>query len=140
MTTDAGELNRITGAIITAAIQVHRTLGPGLLESAYRKCLVVDLTRAGFRCGEKCPIPLIYRGVRIEPAYEADIIVDSSVIVEVKAVDALHEVYERQLQTYLRLAGCRVGLLLNFGGSTLRSGIRRVVNGFPETQRPIQSQ
>ncbi len=131
MTTDAGELNRITGAIITAAIQVHRTLGPGLLESAYRKCLVVDLARAGFRCDQKCPMPLIYRGVRIEPAYEADIIVDSSVIVEVKAVEILHDVHERQLQTYLRLADCRVGLLLNFGGPTLRSGIRRVVNGFP---------
>ena len=80
-------------------------------------------------------MPLIYRGVRIEPAYEADLVVENSVIVDVKAVQTLHEVHERQLQTYLRLAGCRVGLLLNFGGPTLRSGIRRVVNGFPETRR-----
>ncbi len=133
MTTDGERLNRITGAIITAAIQVHRTLGPGLLESAYRKCLVVELTGAGFRCDQRRPMPLVYKGVRIEPAYEADIVVENSVIVEVKAVEALHEVHEQQLHTYLRVAGCRVGLLLNFGRQTLRSGIRRVVNGFPDS-------
>ena len=77
-------------------------------------------------------MPLIYKGVRIEPAYEADVIVESSVIVEVKAVEALHDVHEQQLHTHLRVAGCRVGLLLNFGGQTLRSGIRRVVNAFPD--------
>ncbi len=128
----AHELNRITGAIIAAAIAIHRTLGSGLLESAYRKCLVVELTRAGFRCEQKRPIPLIYKGVRIDPAYEADVVVDGCVIVEVKAVEVLHEIYERQLSTYLRLADCRVGLLLNFGGLTLKGGIRRVVNGFPD--------
>jgi GxxExxY protein len=129
---DARALNRITGAVITAAIAVHRALGSGLLESAYRKCLSIELTAAGFKCHQKRPTPLVYKGVRITPAYEADIVVENAVIVEVKAIEALHPIHERQLYTYLRLADCRVGLLLNFGGPTLRQGIRRVVNNFPE--------
>jgi GxxExxY protein len=124
-------LNRITSAIIAAAIEVHRRLGPGLLESAYRKCLVIELQGSGFRCEQKRRLPLVYKGVRVTPAYEADVIVDDCVIVEVKAVEVLHPVHEQQIATYLRLADCRVGLVLNFGGATLKSGIRRVVNGFP---------
>lgn len=124
-------LNRITSAIIAAAIEVHRLLGSGLVESAYRKCLLIELQRAGFRCDQKRPVPLIYKGVRVTPAYEADVIVEDCVIVEVKAVEALHPIHEQQLVTYLRLADCRVGLVLNFGGATLKSGIRRVVNDFP---------
>lgn len=125
-------LNRITSAIIAAAIEVHRILGPGLLESAYRKCLVVELQRAGFRCEQKRAVPLVYKGVRVGAAYEADLIVDGCVIVEVKAVDVVHTNHEQQLQTYLRLADCRVGLVLNFGGPTLKKGIKRVVNDFPD--------
>jgi GxxExxY protein len=128
----AGHLNRVTSAIIAAAIEVHRLLGSGLLESAYRKCLVIELQRAGLRCEQKRAVPLIYKGVRGTPAYEADVVVEDCVIVEVKAVEALHPIYEQQLLTYLRLADCRVGLVLNFGGATLKRGIRRVVNNFPE--------
>ena len=125
-------LNRITAAIIAAAIEVHRLLGPGLLESAYRKCLVVELQRAGFRCEQNRAVPLTYKGVKVGTGYEADLVVEGCVIVEVKAVDAVHPVHEQQLQTYLRLADCRVGLVLNFGGPTLKSGIKRVVNNFPD--------
>jgi GxxExxY protein len=125
-------LNRITSVIIAAAIEVHSILGSGLLESAYRKCLVIELQRAGFRCDQKQAVPLVYKGVRATPAYEADVIVEGCVIVEVKAVDMVHPVHEQQLLTYLRLADCRVGLVLNFGGATLKRGIRRVVNNFPE--------
>jgi GxxExxY protein len=124
-------LNRITSAIIAAAIEVHRRLGSGPLESAYRKCLVIELQGSGFRSEQKRRLPLIYKGVRVTPTYEADVIVEDCVIVEVKAVEALHPIHEQQLMTYLRLSGCRVGLVLNFGGATLKSGIRRVVNNFP---------
>lgn len=124
-------LNRITSAIIAAAIEVHRILGSGLLESAYRKCLVLELRQSGFKCEQNRAIPLTYKGEDVGIAYEADLIVEGCVIVELKAVDALHPRHERQLLTYLRLADCRVGLVLNFGEDTLKSGIRRVVNNFP---------
>lgn len=124
-------LNRITYSTIAAAIEVHRVLGTGLLESAYRKCLVIELKRAGFRCDQNRQVPLTYKGERVGTGYQADIIVEGCVVVEIKAVDSLHPAHERQLLTYLRLTDCRVGLLLNFGEDTLKKGIRRVVNNFP---------
>jgi GxxExxY protein len=127
----AAQLNRTTSAIIAAAIEVHRILGPGLLESAYATCLRVELQNIGFQCRTDVSVPLVYKGTRIACAYEADIVVNDCVILEVKAVDRVHPIHERQLLTYLRLMNCRVGLVLNFGEATLRSGIRRVVNGFP---------
>lgn len=128
----AADLNRITSLIIAAAIEVHRVIGPGLLESAYAKCLAVELHRAGLQCDRNRTIPLVYKGTVVKPAYEADIIVDDCVIVEVKAVDKVHLIHERQLLTYLRITDFRVGLVLNFGEDTLKSGIRRVVNRFPD--------
>jgi GxxExxY protein len=128
----ADTLNRLTSTIIACAISIHRALGPGLLESAYCACLSYDLVNAGLRAEQQKPLALVYRDLRIECAYRADIVVEDCVIVEVKALDALATIHRQQLYTYLRLADYRVGLLLNFGASTLRDGIQRVVNNFPD--------
>jgi GxxExxY protein len=127
----ADTLNRLTSTIISNAISVHRALGPGLLESAYLACMCYELTSSAIRIESQKPIPLVYRGVRIDCAYRADLIVDGVVVVEVKALDALAPIHSRQLYTYLRLAECPVGLILNFGAATMKTGIKRVVNGFP---------
>jgi GxxExxY protein len=128
----AEDLNRITSTILSSAIAIHRTFGPGLLESAYSGCLSHDLIDAGLKVERQKPLPLRYRGFHLECAYRADIVVEDLVLVEVKALDVLASIHRQQLYTYLRLGGYRVGLLLNFGASTMRAGIERVVNRFPD--------
>jgi GxxExxY protein len=125
-------LNGLTSTIIESAIRIHRALGPGLLESAYSGCLSHELTKASLVVERQKPLPLTYGGFSTDCAYRADIVVNGCVIVEVKAVDAFAPIHRRQLYTYLRLADCRVGLLLNFGAAVLRDGIQRVVNEFTE--------
>jgi GxxExxY protein len=125
-------LNQITAAIISAAIRVHRQLGPGLLENVYLACLCYELHAAGLGHELQKPLPLRYKGVAIECAYRVDLLVEGQVLVEVKALDSLLAIHSRQLQTYVRLAGCHVGLLLNFGAPTMKAGIKRIVNDFPE--------
>jgi GxxExxY protein len=127
----AEAINQITSTIIAGAINVHRTLGPGLLENAYMACLCHELTSVGLRFEAQRPLPLIYKGIRVECAYRADLIVEQAVALELKAVDVLPPAHMRQLRTYALLADCRVGLLLNFGAPTMKEGIKRVVNGFP---------
>jgi GxxExxY protein len=117
-----------TAPIIGAAIRIHRALGPGLLEKAYWGCLCFELYSAGMRIETQKPLPLVYRGVNIECAYRADLIVEGLVIVEVEAVNGLAPIHSRQLLTYLRLANCPLGLLLDFGGETMKAGIERVLN------------
>lgn len=117
----------ITEAIIGAAIEVHRHLGPGLLESAYRRCLVHELRLRGHDVKAEVPVPLEYKGERLDTGYRLDVLVDAKVIVEVKAAKALEPIHEAQLLTYLRLAGVEVGLLLNFHAAVLRDGIKRLV-------------
>ncbi len=121
-------LNRITSAINAAAIQIHRTIGPGLLEKAYWGCLCFELHSAGLQIETQKALPLVYRGVNIDCAYKADLIVEGLVIVEVKALNGLVPIHRRQLLTYLRLANCPLGLLLDFGGETMKAGIQRVLN------------
>ena len=121
-------LNRITSAINGAAIQIHRTIGPGLLEKAYWGCLCFELHSAGLQIETQKPLPLLYRGVNIDCAYRADLIVEGLVIVEVKALNGLAPIHRRQLLTYLRLANCPLGLLLDFGGETMKAGIQRILN------------
>ena len=123
----AAALNRITETIIGAAIRVHRALGPGLLESAYCACLCYEVHEANLQFDADRPLPLHYKGVRIDCAYRADLIVASSVVVEVKAVERFDPVHEAQLLTYLRLKGKRVGLLINFNVPVLKDGIYRRV-------------
>jgi GxxExxY protein len=125
-------LNRITSTVIAAAIRVHKTLGPGLLESAYLACLCHEIASSGLRIETQKPISLMYRGILIDCAYRADLIVEKHVLVEVKAVDALAPIHSQQMYTYLRVIESPIGLLLNFGAATMKAGIKRVVNRFPD--------
>ena len=130
------KLDGITRKIIGAAIKVHRAPGPGLLESAYEACLAVELSQDGLRVETQKPLPLVYRQVKLDCGYRLDLFVEGAVIVEVKAVDSLAPIHEAQLLSYLRLTGCKVGLLINFNVGMLKAGIRRVVNDFPDSLRP----
>jgi GxxExxY protein len=124
------ELARVTGAIVDAAIKVHSTLGPGLLESAYEACLAYELRSRDLRVLRQHPLPIVYHGVRIEEGYRIDLLVEEAVIVELKAVTKLLPIHAAQLLSYLRLSGLQVGLLVNFHTRHLRDGIHRVVNGY----------
>ncbi len=123
--------NYITDQIIAAAINVHRNLGPGLLESTYESCLVFELIKRNLKIEQQKQIPIIYEGTKLSCAYRIDILVEDKVIVEVKAVDSLTPVHEAQMLSYLKLSGCKVGLLMNFNVKFLRQGLRRLVNNFP---------
>jgi len=131
----AEALNRLTSSVLDAAIRIHRTLGPGLLESAYLTCLEYELTEAKLRIERQRAVPLVYRGIRINCGFRADLVVERSVLIEVKAQEALAPIHFRQVQTYLRLGEYPVGLLLNFGAPTMKAGIKRIVNGFPDEER-----
>jgi len=113
-----------------AAIEVHRSLGPGLLESAYRKCLRRELFLKGIPFKYEWPLPLEYKGIRLECGYRVDIVVDSRVAVEVKSVEALAPIHDAQVLTYLRLGGWRLGLLINFNVEVLKNGIHRRIMGY----------
>ena len=115
-------LDSITRRIIGAAIEVHRRIGPSLLESAYETCLAYELRQSGFKVGQRKPLPLIYKDVKLDCGYRLDLVVEDSVIVEVKAVDGLAPIHDAQLLSYLRLAGKKVGLLLNLYVVLLRTG------------------
>ena len=119
------DLNEITERIIVAAIEVHRVLGPGLLESAYEECLCHDLTLSGISFERQRPLPVEYKGIQLECGYRFDLLVENAVVVEIKAVSAIEPIHEAQLLTYLRIGGWKVGLLINFNGPVLKSGIRR---------------
>jgi len=120
-------LEELTGNIIGAAIEVHREVGPGLLESTYQACLARELSLRKISFEQQKPMPVHYKGVAIDCGYRLDFLVDANVVVELKAVDALHDVHDAQLLTYLKLAGCKVGLLINFNVAVLRNGLRRRV-------------
>jgi GxxExxY protein len=123
------KLNTLTEQIIGAAIEVHRALGPGLLESVYEACLAQELMVRGLRTARQVPLPVRYKGVRVDCGYRVDLWVEGAVIVELKTVAKLEPIHLAQLLSYLRLSGCRVGFVINFNVLQLRSGIRRVVNG-----------
>jgi GxxExxY protein len=120
--------NEISNVIIGIAIDVHRSLGPGLLESAYKECLFYRLRKEKFLVEKEKPMPLIYEEVKLECGYRIDILVDSKVVIEIKSVEALNEVHLTQTLTYMKLGGYKLGLPVNFNVSLLKDGIRRVVN------------
>jgi GxxExxY protein len=122
------QLIRLTGEVIAAAMKVHTALGPGLLESAYRACLAVELRLRGLGVECEVPVSILYAGVTVEACYRIDILVDRTVVVELKAVEKLMPIHEAQLLSHLRLGDFRAGLLINFNVEHLRDGIRRVVN------------
>lgn len=130
------KLDRITEQIIGAAIEVHRALGPGLLESAYEACLVFELAGHGLVVEQQKPLPVVYREVKLDCGYRLDLLVEKTVIVEIKTVNCLAPIHQAQLLSYLRLSGCKVGLLINFHAKVVKDGIRRVVNDFPDSPRP----
>jgi GxxExxY protein len=126
-------LNALTEEIIAAALVVHKELGPGMLESSYDACLTFELLDRGLLAERQKSLPLIYRGRTLECGYRLDILVDGLVVVEVKAIERLERVHAAQVLSYLRLTGCKVGLLINFNVRWLiKDGVRRIVNGFPE--------
>lgn len=130
--TEKERLNGITESIIGAAIKAHRVLGPGLLESAYQACTAFELVESGHKVEIQKELPIVYRGVRLDCGYRLDMLVDELVIVEIKAIDRLAPIHDAQLLSYLKLSGCKVGLLINFNVIVLKSGIRRIVHNFPD--------
>jgi len=121
------EINAITQCIIGSAIEVHRQLGPGLLETAYEACLCHELDLRAIRYQRQVPLPVAYKGLQLDFAYRLDLLVENEVVVELKAVDQILPIHEAQLLTYLRLGGWQAGLLINFNVQVLRQGIRRKV-------------
>lgn len=120
----------LSGGVIGAAIEVHRLLGPGLLESAYELALERELVLRGLPAERQKPVPLEYKGLALGEGFRLDLLIGNCLIVEIKAVDHLLPIHEAQLLTYLRLSGTRFGLLINFNEKILKAGIRRVVNGY----------
>jgi GxxExxY protein len=129
--TDVTE-NEIARQVVDAAYKVHVTLGPGLLESVYEAALAYELQQRGLRVQQQVPIAVTYGTVRLEIGFRADLLVESKVIVEIKSVEAVAPVHKKQVLTYLRLADIRLGLLINFGETTIKAGITRLVNGLEE--------
>ncbi len=124
------DVNHITGEIIDAAVKIHKQFGPGLLESVYEKILMTELGNRGLFVECQKPLPLTYAGKTYEDAYRIDLLVERSVIVELKSISQMAPVFFKQLRTYLVLSNLEVGLLLNFGMSTMKDGILRVVNNY----------
>jgi GxxExxY protein len=127
------QLNALTEKIISAAIAVHRELGPGMLESAYEACLAYELITLGLSVERQKALPVVYRGQTLDCGYRLDLLVEGTVVVEVKTVERFERVHAAQLLSHLRFSKCKVGLLINFNVKWLvEDGIKRVVNGFPE--------
>jgi GxxExxY protein len=136
---DRERLDRITESVIGAAIEVHRTLGAGLLESAYQRCLDFELTTRGLGVEREWKVPVVYKQPTLDCGYRVDLVVANAVIVEVKSVDQFHPVHAAQLLSYLRLSGLHVGLLINFNVTVLRNGIRRIVNAYPDAPYSLRA-
>ena len=130
------ELDDITGAIVDAAMRLHKGLGPGLLESVYEAVLARDLRQRGFLVERQIPVTFEYEGMVFEEGFRADLLVEKCVVVELKSVETLAPVHSKQLLTYLRLMHLPVGLLINFGAATLKEGLHRVVNNLDSSASP----
>jgi GxxExxY protein len=122
-------INSITEKVIGCAIEVHRAIGPGLLESAYEECLCYELKEQGLNFKRQVPLPVVYKGVKLDCGYVLDIIVEDLVILEIKAVERVMPIHEAQLLSYLRMLDKRIGLILNFNMPIMKNGIKRIVNG-----------
>ncbi len=122
------EMNKLTGRVISAAIEVHKALGPGLLESTYEECLCREFDLEGIPYERQKEIPIKYKGINLDCGYRVDILVAGTLILEIKACEALQRIHEAQLLTYLKLTGIKVGLLINFNVPVLKEGIKRMAN------------
>ena len=125
--------NEITENVIGAAVRIHRALGPGLLESAYEECLCYELSKSGLRFERQKPLPVKYENVKLDCGYRLDLVVEETVIIELKCVEAFLPIHEAQLLTYLKLSSLDLGLLINFNVPVLREGLKRVVLNFPSS-------
>jgi GxxExxY protein len=123
------ELDEMTRKVIGGAIAVHRQLGPGLLESTYEACLAYELAEQGLAVERQKELPVIYRGVRLDCGYRIDMLIGGKVVLELKAVDQLLPIHEAHLLSYLKLSGCKLGLLINFNVKLLTEGLKRIANG-----------
>jgi len=119
--------NEISGAVVDAAMKIHSALGPGLLESAYAACLKHELIKRGLRVASEVPLPVVYDGVRLDAGYRLDLVVEDTVVVELKAIEALAPIHQAQIISYLKLSGKPIGLLINFHSLHLKDGIKRFV-------------
>ncbi len=126
------DINQLSSKIIGAAIEVHKALGPGLLESSYQQCLSHELRLRGLACEDEKPLPLVYKGKKLDCGYKMDHVVENAIILELKSCEKLEPIHKAQLLTYLKLSGLKLGLLLNFNVPLMRDGIVRVVNEFEE--------
>lgn len=122
------DLNKISGEIIGAAIEVHKALGPGLLESAYQECLFYELANKGFHVVKEQPMPIFYKEVKLDHGYRMDLLVENKIVIEIKTVDAFSDVHFAQVLTYLKLGNYKLGLLINFNVLKLKDGIKRIIN------------
>jgi len=122
------EVNKVTEIILKCAFKVHSELGPGLLESAYEECLFYELKNEGVWVEKQKGLPLIYDSIKLDVGYRVDLLVENKVIVEIKALDGIHDIHLAQVLTYLKLSKCKIGLILNFNVTSLKNGIRRVAN------------
>jgi GxxExxY protein len=129
--------NDIGTQVLEAAINVHRELGPGLLETVYEIILARELSDLGLKLERQVPVPIIYKGIRFDEGFRADIIVEKKVLLDLKSVERILPAHKKQVQTYLRLTGLKLGYLLNFGDAVLKSGITRCVNGLHEENLPL---
>lgn len=120
--------NDLATEVIGSAITVHKALGPGLLESAYKECLFYELISKGLYVEKEKPLPLIYKEIRMDCGYRLDLLVENKIIVEIKAVEALNDIHLAQILTYLKVSGCRLGLLMNFNILKIKDGVRRVIH------------
>jgi len=120
--------NEISKIIVECALKVHRALGPGLLESSYEEYLAYELKRKELKVEKQKPLPLIYEDVQLEIGYRIDLLIESKVIIEIKSVEALNDIHLAQILTYLKLSGCKLGLLINFNVALIKHGIKRVFN------------
>ena len=124
--------NEIGTMLLEAAIQIHRELGPGLLETVYEVILARELSDRGLRVQRQVPVPILFKGIRFDEGFRADIIIENKVLLELKSIERIMPAHKKQVQTYLRLTGLKLGYLLNFGEPVLKSGITRCVNGLEE--------
>jgi iron complex transport system substrate-binding protein len=130
------ELDDITGAIVDAAVKIHQGPGPGLLESVYESVLAKSLEKRGMKIERQKPISFVFDGIQFDEGFRVDLLVDDRVVVELKSVERLAPVHSKQLLTYIRLMKLPVGLLINFGASTLKEGLHRIVNDLPSSASP----
>jgi len=120
--------NELSQLIIGKAIEIHKILGPGLLESVYQECLLYELKSIGLNVEKEKPMPIVYKDIRLDHGYRIDLLVENKVVIEIKSVDSFIDVHEAQILTYLKLGNYKLGLLMNFNTSLLKNGIRRYVN------------